>query len=118
MAGNPMGASSPAFPPTTPAAVSAAPSVRIVPRERRREGLVEVVEVSRRRRCHGVFSLDAQLCVVYSLRRVEPGKGVQLVLGHDGPVMTPHMSPTQARNLARALVAAADAADELRMGRN
>lgn len=102
MAGISMGAPAPAFPASIPAADSA---VNRIP------------EVSRRRRCHGVFSLDAQLCVVYSLRRVEPGKGVQLVLGHDGPVMTPHMSPTQARNLARALVAAADAADELRMGR-
>lgn len=69
---------------------------------------------SRKRRCHGVFSLDGKLAVVYSLRRVDAGKGVQLVLGHDGPVMTPHLSPTKARMLALALVAAADAADELR----
>lgn len=102
MAGISMGASAPAFPASIPAADSV---------------VTRISEVSRRRRCHGVFSLDAQLCVVYSLRRVEPGKGVQLVLGHDGPVMTPHLSPTQARNLARALVAASDAADELRMGR-
>lgn len=76
-----------------------------------------VPPISRKRRCHGVFSLDGQLTVVYSLRRIEPGKGVQLVLGHDGPVMTPHFSPTKARMLAVALVAAADAADELRAGR-
>lgn len=68
---------------------------------------------SRKRRCHGVFSLDGRLTVVYSLRRVEPGHGVQLVLGHEGPMLTPHMSPTKARALAQALVAAADAADEL-----
>lgn len=117
MAGISMGAPSPASLPTVPAAVSAATPIASVSRKRRGDAVPTVVEVSRRRRCHGVFSLDAQLCVVYSLRRVEPGKGVQLVLGHDGPVMTPHMSPTQARNLARALVAAADAADELRIGR-
>lgn len=73
---------------------------------------------SRKRRCHGVFSLDGRLAVIYSLRRLEPGRGVQLVLGHDGPVLTPHMSSAKARMLALALVAAADAADELRAGRS
>ncbi len=73
--------------------------------------------VSRTRVCHGVYSLGGELCIVYSLRRIEPGQGVQLSLGHDGPVLAPHMSPTQARNLARSLVAAADAADTLRAGR-
>lgn len=101
MAGISMGARAPAFPASLPSADCAVP---------------HVPAASRKRRCHGVFSLSGELAVVYSLRRVEPGKGVQLVLGHEGPVMTPGMSPTQARNLARALVAAADAADELRAG--
>lgn len=76
-----------------------------------------VQPISRKRRCHGVLSLDGQLAVVYSLRRIDAGRGVQLVLGHDGPVLTPHFSPTKARMLAAALVAAADAADALRAGR-
>lgn len=103
MAGTPLGALAPASPVIPPAADSAA---------------ILVPQRTRNRVCHGVFSLAGELCVVYSSRRVvEAGKGVQLVLGHDGPVRAPSLSPTQARNLARALVAAADAADELRAGR-
>ena len=104
MAGTPMGARAPAFPANPPAADSAA---------------ILVPQRTRSRVCHGVFSLGGELTVVYSSRRVfEAGKGVQLVLGHDGPaVKAPSLSPTQARHLARALVCAADAAEAVREGR-
>jgi hypothetical protein len=72
---------------------------------------------SRTRRNHGVFIVGDQLACVYSSRRADDGKGVQLVLGHEGPIFTGGMSTTQARAVARALVAAADAAEEQRGGR-
>lgn len=104
MAGQPLGAHAPASLSPFPLAPSAA--------------VYRVQPVSRTRRNHGVFIVGDQLACVYSLRRADDGRGVQLVLGHEGPVFTGGMSPVQARAVARALVAAADAAELQRNERN
>lgn len=96
MAGKPLGAPASVFPLSVQAPGAAA--YRVHPE-------------SRTRRNHGVFIVGDQLACVYSSRRSCDDKGVQLVLGHEGPIFTGGMSSTQARAVARALVAAADAAD-------
>lgn len=99
MAGHPLGAPAPVFP--FPFPVPQAPGA----------DAYRVQPESRTRRNHGVFIVGNQLACVYSSRRSGDDKSVQLVLGHEGPIFTGGMSPTQARAVARALVSAADAAE-------
>ena len=80
-----------------------------------RDGLVRSVPVATRtRRNHGVFIFGDDLACVYSSRRSGDDRPVQLVIGHADILYAGHMTIVQARLVARALVAAADAADAQR----
>lgn len=66
---------------------------------------------SRTRRNHGAFTLGGQLACVYSTRRTGQARGVSIELGGAELLLRGAMTPTQARHLAQALSAAADAAE-------
>jgi hypothetical protein len=101
MAGLSMGALSPAVPSS-----SSAP----------RRTLHLVPGSTRTRRNHGVFLFGNELATVYSSRRESDGLGVTMTVGSGSLVLTGGMTPTQARAMARALSAAADAADTAQAG--
>lgn len=64
---------------------------------------------TRTRRNHGVFMLGSELASVYSSRRESDGHGVTMTVGNGTLVLSGSMTPMQARAMARALNAAADA---------
>jgi hypothetical protein len=66
---------------------------------------------SRTRLNHGVFRLGDELATVYSSRRSTDCLGVTLSLGTGALVLTGSMTAAQARVMARALLAAAAAAE-------
>jgi hypothetical protein len=66
---------------------------------------------SRTRRNHGVFMLGNELASIYSSRRAADGLGVSMAVGCGSLVLTGSMTSTQARAMACALVAAAQAAE-------
>jgi len=66
---------------------------------------------TRTRRSHGVFTLAGQLACVYSTRRAGACYGVSFELGAGTLTLASSMTPGQARAMARALSAAADAAE-------
>lgn len=66
---------------------------------------------TRTRRNHGAFNVGGQLACVYSTRRAGQCYGVSFELGAGTLLLSSSMTPTQARQMARALSAAADAAD-------
>ena len=70
-----------------------------------------VIASSRTRRNHGVFLLGNELTTVYSSRRECDGLGVSMAVGSGSLVLTGSMTSTQARAMARALIAAASAVD-------
>lgn len=72
---------------------------------------LRVMASSRTRRNHGVFLLGSELASVYSSRRAADGQGVCMTVGNGSLVLTGSMTPTQARAMARALTAAASAAE-------
>ncbi len=101
MAGTSLGAAAPATSPIP----STGRTLRIVPSS------------SRTRRNHGVLLLGDQLAAVYSSRRERDGRDVLLELGAGAVLISGAMTTTQARLLARALVAAAEAVSkEVRHG--
>lgn len=65
---------------------------------------------SRTRTCHGFFSLGKAPGAIYSSRR-EGDATVTIDIGAEGLVATGRMSAVQARSIARALLAAAEAVD-------
>jgi hypothetical protein len=67
---------------------------------------------TRTRRNHGVFLVGRELASVYSSRRGTGGLGVTMTIGNGPLQLSGSMSPAQARNLARALAAAAAAVEE------
>lgn len=73
--------------------------------------LIRIPETTRTRRNHGVFLLGNELASVYSSRRQAGGLGVTMALGEGSMVLTSSMTAAQARAMARALIAAADAAE-------
>ena len=74
-------------------------------------GLHRVTASSRTRRNHGVFLLGSELATVYSSRRASDGHGVSMAVGAGSMVVTGSMTATQARAMARALMAAASATE-------
>jgi hypothetical protein len=68
---------------------------------------------TRTRRHHGAFTLGGQLACVYSSRRSGQCYGVSFELGAGTLTLASTMTPAQARNMARALAAAADAAEDV-----
>ncbi|MEO8059825.1 MAG: hypothetical protein ABI671_16040 [Burkholderiales bacterium] len=70
-----------------------------------------VLASSRTRRNHGVFLLGDELATVYSSRRTADNLAVCMSVGSGSLVLTGSMSTTQARAMARALMAAASAAE-------
>lgn len=97
MAGQPLGAPAPSSP-SVPLPASQRPRLR-------------VAATSRTRRIHGVFLLGSELATVYSSRRAADGQGVSMTVGSGSLVLTGSMTPTQARAMARALAAAAEASE-------
>lgn len=76
------------------------------------------IPASSRTRCvHGVFPLGAELATVYSSRRESDGLGVALAISTGSLLVTVGMTTDKARAIARALEAAARAA-ELRPARH
>lgn len=71
-----------------------------------------VIAVSRTRCNHGVFLLGNELATVYSSRRSAESLGVSMSVGSGSLVLTGSMTANQARAMARALVAAASAAEQ------
>ncbi len=72
-----------------------------------------VPALTRTRRNHGVFLVGDQLATVYSSRREFDTLGVTLSVGAGALTITGSMTPVQARAMARALAAAADAVEAL-----
>lgn len=70
-----------------------------------------VIASTRTRRNHGVFRLGNEVASVYSSRRVPDGLGVSMTVGNGSLVFTGSMTATQARAMARALMAAACASE-------
>jgi len=70
-----------------------------------------VIALSRTRRNHGVFLLGAELTTVYSSRRATGSLGVSMSVGNGPQMLSGGMTPTQARAMANALMAAAYAAE-------
>lgn len=101
MAGNSPGAPSPTFPATLPA-------------PRRIPHLVPAS--TRTRRNHGAFTLGGQLACVYSTRSAGKCYGVSFELGAYTLILSARMTAGQARAMARALSAAADAAEAVAQG--
>jgi hypothetical protein len=66
---------------------------------------------TRTRRNHGAFTLGGQLACVYSTRRAARSYGVQLEVGAGTLTLASAMTPSQARAMATALNAAANAAE-------
>ena len=66
---------------------------------------------TRTRRCMGAFDLGAVMAGVFASRRRADDRGVSVALGQEQAAITAHMTPAQARQLARALIEAASAAD-------
>lgn len=97
MAGQPLGAP--------------APLSQAVPLSAPQPAPLRVLAASRTRRNHGVFLLGSELATVYSSRRAADGRGVSMTVGSGSLVLTGSMTPTQARAMARALAAAAEASE-------
>lgn len=66
---------------------------------------------TRTRRTHGVFMVGSERASVHSSRRDGDGLSVTLSIGAGSLVLTGSMDATQARAMARALVAAAVAVE-------
>lgn len=96
MAVHPLGASAPNSPASHPTQ----------PRR-----LIRVPASSRTRINHGVFLFGTEVAAVYSTRRASDGHGVSMTVGHGSVSLTGNLTPTQARMMARALEAAAAAAE-------
>lgn len=103
MAGNSLGTQTP---------VSLPPS----PRSTDKRALHLVPASTRTRRHHGAFTLGGQLACVYSTRRAGQCYGVGFELGAGTLQLASSMTPAQARSMARALSAAADAAEAVVQG--
>ena len=96
--------------PTSPASVS--PSLSASPPAPRRTPL-RAVASTRTRRNHGVFMVGDELLTVDSSRRSAECR-VCVTLGSGPLVLSRELTPTQARAMARALVAASIAAETRR----
>lgn len=77
---------------------------------------LHIAPSTRTRRNHGAFVLGGHLACVYSSRQASRCNGVSFEIGADTLTLAGAMTPAQARNLARALSAAADAADVVQSG--
>lgn len=66
---------------------------------------------TRTRRCHGCFAIGEETAIVFSTRRQADGRAVMLTVGAGSIRLDGGMSVSSARAMARALVAAADAAE-------
>jgi hypothetical protein len=71
---------------------------------------------TRTRRNHGAFTLGGQLACIYSARSASTCYGVRIEVGGAALQLAGGMTPGQARSMARALIAAADAAEAVRQG--
>lgn len=105
MAGQPLGLSALSSP--VPAATTT---------QAQRAPLHLVGSTTRTRRNHGAFNLGGQLAAVYSTRRGGQCYGVSFELGAGTLQLAAGMTPAQARQMARALTSAADAAELVQGG--
>jgi hypothetical protein len=103
MAGQSLGAPAPVLSPSSPSA------------PQRPLHLVATTN-TRTRRNHGAFTLGGQLACVYSARGAGKCYGVSFELGAGTLSLAARMTAGQARNMARALLAAADAVDGAQAG--
>lgn len=74
---------------------------------------LQVAHTTRTRRNHVAFIVGEQLACVYSSRHAAPRYGVCLELGAGTLIVTGAMTAAQARRIAAALNAAADASEHL-----
>ena len=79
---------------------------------------VHALPSTRTRRNHGTFVLGGHLACVYSSRQASRCYGVNFEIGAGTLVVNGSMTPAQARSMARALNAAADAIDQASGGAN
>lgn len=103
MAGISLGACSPA---------SSSPALQTAPKR----PTLRLATASRTRRNHGVFMIGDQLATVCSTRRAGDAHGVLLQFGAGNLVLNGTMTPAQAQQMARALTAAAAAANQAQQG--
>ena len=105
MAVHSRGATAPAFPHAVQASAPTPPQ---------RTPLHLVPTVRTRTRCnHGTFMLGGQLAAVYSTRSAGKCYGIRFELGTSTLHVDADMTPGQARSMARALLAAAAAVDQV-----
>ena len=71
---------------------------------------------TRTRRHHGAFTLGGHLACIYSTRRADACYGVSLELGAGTLSLSARFTPGQARAMARALLAAAAAVEQVEGG--
>lgn len=109
MAGQPSGAPAPTPSPTSPAAPRH--PLHLVPITTASTGTS-----TRTRRNHGAFTLGGQLACVYSARSAGKCYGVSFELGAGTLSLAARMTAGQARAMARALMAAADATEAASAG--
>lgn len=100
MAGTPLGASAPTLP--TSEQSPKRPTLQAAS--------------TRTRRHHGDFPTGSAVSTLHSSRRQTDGLGVTLTVGAGSLALTSQMTPTQARAVARGLLAAATAADQAQGG--
>lgn len=108
MAGITPGADAPTPGAIAPAPLAAQAAPTLAPRRLR----IVAGSSTRTRRNHGCITLGGDLAAVYSLRTAaDSGRAVLLELGGAVLSLSAPMTPAQARQLARALSAAAGAAE-------
>jgi hypothetical protein len=99
--------------PFTGTSAQALPYSNVTPRQQLH--LVQPA-TTRTRRNHGAFNLGGQLACVYSTRRGSQCYGVSFELGAGTLTLKSAITSAQARQMARALIAAADAVDQAQGG--
>ncbi|MFY9460664.1 MAG: hypothetical protein WAP57_13035 [Aquabacterium commune] len=110
MAGQTLGVQTPVLAPV------ATPSTAAALRTAQRLTLHASQAGTRTRRNHGAFTLGGHLACVYSTRKAGRCCGVSFELGAGTLTLAGSMTPSQARCMARALSAAADAAEAVAQG--
>lgn len=104
MAGNPSGAAAPAsLPPSSATSPAPVASPAAAPQR--------VPVTSRTRRVFGVFQLGRTQALVYASRRERQARAVVVEIGDGARCQAGELTAAQARALARALLAAAEATD-------
>ena len=83
---------------------------------RRSLPLIPSTTTTRTRRLHGALTIGTASATVHSTRRGADTLGVTVTVAAEALQLTGGLTPTQARSMARALIAAADAAERAQGG--